>query len=85
VTFEEEMVRLEAIASELDAEGVPLDRALQLFAEGVAGLRRASAQLSHAEAEVALLVEQLDGSFLTKPLGEQGPASSAGSSAVGLR
>ena len=84
MTFEEEMARLEAIASELDTEGVPLDRALQLFAEGVAGLRRASSQLSHAEAEVALLVEQLDGSFLTRPLGEQGPPSSTAGTA-GLR
>ena len=85
MTFEEEMARLEAIASELDTEGVPLDRALQLFAEGVAGLRRASSQLSHAEAEVALLVEQLDGSFRPRPLRETGPASSTGPGAVGHR
>ena len=74
------MARLEAIASELDAEGVPLDRALELFAEGVSRLRRASSQLAHAEAEVALLVEQLDGTLSTRPLGEDsaGPGTSAG-------
>jgi exodeoxyribonuclease VII small subunit len=85
VIFEEEMARLEAIASELDAEDVPLDRALQLFAEGVAGLRRASFQLSNAEAEVALLVEQMDGSLSTRPLSDQGPASPAGAGSAGLR
>jgi exodeoxyribonuclease VII small subunit len=74
VTFEEEIARLEAIATELDAEGVPLDRALKLFAEGVARLRRASSQLAQAEAEVALLVEQMDGSLSTRPLGEEDPS-----------
>jgi exodeoxyribonuclease VII small subunit len=75
VTFEEEIARLEAIATELDTEGVPLDRALQLFAEGVARLRRASSQLAVAEAEVALLVEQMDGSLSTRPLSDEDPAS----------
>ncbi len=80
MTFEEEIARLEAIATELDTEGVPLDRALQLFAEGVARLRRASSQLSVAEAEVALLVEQMDGSLSTRPLSgdDSAPTGPAG-------
>jgi exodeoxyribonuclease VII small subunit len=85
VTFEEDMTRLEAIASELDAEGVPLDRALQLFEEGVARLRRASSQLAHAEAEVSLLVEQMDGSLSARPLGDVGTSLDSDPGQAGLR
>ena len=85
MTFEEDIARLEAIALELDSEGVPLDRALKLFEEAVARLRRASSQLAHAEAEVALLVEQMDGSLSLRPLGQEGPSSGSDSSAAGLR
>jgi exodeoxyribonuclease VII small subunit len=57
------MSRLEAIVVELDADGLDLDRALQLFEEGVERLRAASAELARAEAQVKLLVEKTDGTF----------------------
>ena len=63
MTFEESMARLDAIVHELDSDGLDLDRALRLFEEGVEKLRAASADLSRAEAQVKLLVEQTDGSF----------------------
>jgi exodeoxyribonuclease VII small subunit len=68
MTFEEDIDRLEAIAAELDQDGVPLDRALKLFEEGVARLRRATAALSRAESQVTVLVEQVDGAFTLKPI-----------------
>jgi exodeoxyribonuclease VII small subunit len=81
MTFEEDLARLEAIASELDRDGVTLDEALKLFEEGVTRLRRASAALSKAEAQVAVLVEQIDGAFTLRPLPQedQGGGRSAGS------
>jgi exodeoxyribonuclease VII small subunit len=70
VTFEQDIARLEEIAAELDGDGVSLDRALALFEEGVERLRRATAELSRAEARVTQLVEQADGTFVRRPFGE---------------
>lgn len=68
MSFETDVARLEAIAAELDAgASVTLDRALELFEEGVACLRRASAELTRAESRVTQLVEQVDGTFTLKP------------------
>ena len=69
MTFEESLARLEEIVGELEGEGVDLDRALQLFAEGVERLRAASAELARAETQVKLLVERSDGSFDLADLG----------------
>jgi exodeoxyribonuclease VII small subunit len=70
MTFEQDIARLEEIAAELDGDGVSLDRALALFEEGVERLRRATAELSRAEARVTQLVEQADGTFVRRPFGE---------------
>jgi exodeoxyribonuclease VII small subunit len=70
MTFEQDMARLEEIAAELDGDGVTLDRALTLFEEGVERLRRATAELSKAEARVTQLVEQPDGTFVRRAFGE---------------
>ena len=63
MTFEERLVRLEAIAGELENEGVDLARALALFEEGIQTLRAATDELAEAEARVQRLVERADGSF----------------------
>jgi exodeoxyribonuclease VII small subunit len=70
MTFEQDIARLEEIATELDGDGVSLDRALALFEEGVERLRRATAELSRAEARVTQLVEQADGTFVRRPFGD---------------
>jgi exodeoxyribonuclease VII small subunit len=70
MTFEQDIARLEEIAAELDRDGVTLDRALALFEEGVERLRRATTELSRAEARVTQLVEQADGTFVRRPFGE---------------
>jgi len=69
MTFESDLTRLEAIVAELERTDVPLDRALQLFEEGVGRLRSASDQLSQAEGQVQQLLEQADGTFRLDPLG----------------
>jgi len=63
MTFEERLKRLEAIAAELDAGGVELARALELFEEGVQCLRAAADELARAETSVQRLVERDDGTF----------------------
>ena len=78
MTFEEDVERLEAIAAELERDGITLDQALKLFEEGVKRLRRASAELGRAQTQVALLVEQVDGTFTLRPLARD-PASGGAS------
>jgi len=63
VTFEQRLARLEAIAEELERDGVDLARALELFDEGIEQLRAAADDLSIAEARVQRLVERADGTF----------------------
>lgn len=81
MTFEEDLERLEAIALELERDGIPLDRALHLFEEAVKRMRRASVELGRAQAQVAQLVEQLDGAFVLRPLREE-PATPAAARSV---
>ena len=63
MTFEQRMARLEAIAGQLEGQGLELDRALALFEEGIETLRAAAQELATAEARVQRLVERADGSF----------------------
>jgi exodeoxyribonuclease VII small subunit len=63
MTFEQRLARLEAIAEELESEGLELVRALTLFEEGVECLRAAAGELSKAEARVQRLVQRADGAF----------------------
>ena len=79
MSFEEDVARLEAIAVELEGDGVSLDRALQLFEEGVTRLRRAAAELGRAQSQVSLLVERVDGAFALRPLDAAGRTADAGS------
>jgi exodeoxyribonuclease VII small subunit len=69
MTFESDLTRLEAIVTELERNDLALDRALQLFEEGVARVRSASDELSRAEGQVQQLLEQADGTFRLDPLG----------------
>jgi exodeoxyribonuclease VII small subunit len=63
MTFEQRMTRLETIASQLEGQGLELDKALALFEEGIETLRAAAQELASAEAKVQRLVERADGSF----------------------
>jgi len=69
-SYESRLERLEAIVAELEGDGVPLDRALALFAEGIELLRTASDELTQAEGRVALLIERAEGIFETRDVDE---------------
>ena len=62
--------RLEEIVRRLEAEEVDLDSALALFEEGVSRLRSARDRLSEAEAQVARVLENADGTLRVVELDE---------------
>lgn len=63
MTFEQTLARLEEIAVALDRDDLPLEKALELFEEGIKRLREASAVLGAAEGKVRTLVEEAEGVF----------------------
>lgn len=63
MSFEKSMERLEEIAARLESEDLELDAALELFEEGIAELRSASASLAKAETRLKQLQEAADGVF----------------------
>lgn len=63
MTFEADVLRLEAIVRDLEREDLDLDKALRLFEEGIALLRSASSALSVANGRVQELVLAADGTF----------------------
>ena len=67
LSLEARLKRLEEIVVALEADGVPLDRALSLFEEGVGHLRRAERLLSEAELKVEELIGRGD-TLETRPL-----------------
>ena len=69
-SYESRLERLEAIVAELEGDGIPLDRALALFEEGIELLRSASDELTQAEGRVALLIERAEGLFDTRDVDE---------------
>lgn len=70
MSYEKDLARLDEIIAALERDELELDRAIQLFEEGVARLRTATASLAKAEAQVKRLVEQTDGSFTLPDIGE---------------
>ena len=69
-SYESRLSRLESIVAELEGDGIPLDRALALFEEGIDLLRSASDELTQAEGRVSLLIERAEGLFDTRDVDE---------------
>ncbi|MGQ0539250.1 MAG: exodeoxyribonuclease VII small subunit [Gemmatimonadaceae bacterium] len=65
MTFEVALSRLEAIVRELERDDVPLDRALELFEEGVSQLKAAAGELNRADTVLKTLVQRADGTLET--------------------
>lgn len=66
--FEAAMTRLDRIVQELESPQVSLERAIELFEEGLKLGNHCSALLEHAQARVEKLLEKSDGSVETRPL-----------------
>ena len=58
LSFEESLGTLEKIVSQLESGELPLERALELFEEGVGLARRCQTQLEEAERKVELLLRE---------------------------
>ena len=56
--FETSLAALEQIVAQLEAGDLPLERALELFEEGVGLARRCKSQLEEAEQKVELLLRE---------------------------
>lgn len=59
-TFEEALERLDVITKELNRSDVPLDKAMELFKEGLELSKQCEKQLKTFENEVNQLVESAD-------------------------
>ena len=66
--FEASMTRLDRIVQELESPQVSLERAIELFEEGLRLGNHCSTLLEHAQARVEKLLENSDGSVETRPL-----------------
>ena len=68
LSFRTEIERLEAIVRSLEGEDLDLDKALELFQEGVERLKKARGLLSQSELTVQRVLEENDGTLGTDDL-----------------
>jgi exodeoxyribonuclease VII small subunit len=68
MTFEDNLRRLETIVEQLDSDTVELNDALKLFEDGIALLRQASDELAVAESRVKVLIDDANGTVVTRDL-----------------
>ncbi|WP_003543170.1 exodeoxyribonuclease VII small subunit [Desulfotomaculum nigrificans] len=64
-TFEQALARLEEVIRELESSQLPLDQALELFAEGIALSKYCNSCLEQAEQKISLLMN--DGGVIEAP------------------
>ncbi len=75
-SFEDNLKKLESVVSQLEEGNLPLDKALELYEEGVKAYKACHEALEVAEARVAELVETLQGELKEEPFdtgGDSGP------------
>ncbi len=68
LSFRTEVERLESIVRSLEGEDLDLDKALELFQEGVDRLKKARELLSQSELTVQRVLEENDGTLGTEDL-----------------
>ena len=66
-TFEEAMDRLEQIVSEIETEGLGLERQFELFSEGMALARFCDAKLTDVQKSVDVVLKDTSGEWKTAP------------------
>ncbi len=73
-SFESCLDRLEKIVKELENGNLPLEKALELFEEGMKLSDNCRRQLDSAESRIEMLVRKADGRIGTEPfrLGDEG-------------
>jgi len=73
--FESALKSLEDIVVQLEGGDLTLDRALELFEEGVKISRFCSSKLDEAERKVEILTKTTDGSLTEEPFSGEGEGS----------
>jgi len=63
LTFEESLEKLEEIVNEMESGNVPLDKALNMYEEGINISQSCLKELDKAELKLKKLTKKLDGSF----------------------
>lgn len=66
LTFEEALSRLELIVDSLEAGDVPLEKAIDLFQEGMKLANKCNQKLENIESKIEMILEK-DGDFIRKP------------------
>lgn len=66
MTFEQALQRLEEIVQKLEDGDAPLEKAVELFQEGMALSKRCSSQLDSVEKRIEMLMEE-NGEWAKKP------------------
>jgi exodeoxyribonuclease VII small subunit len=69
--FESALKSLEDIVAQLEAGDLTLDRALELFEEGIKVSRFCNSKLEEAERKVEVLIKSADGSMKEMPFSEE--------------
>lgn len=69
-SFEKNLERLDAIAQQLEDVSLPLEKALQLYEEGMKLSALCHKQLEEAEGRVQMLLKRGDGKVVTQPFVE---------------
>ena len=67
-SFRDELTRLEAIVRQMEADELDLDKALELFEEGVRRLTAARELVSESDLRVKRVLEAADGTLRTRDL-----------------
>ena len=70
-TFEENMLRLEAIVTQLEKGEAPLDESLKLFEEGTKLIGECRTALDKAEQQVVKLMKGTDGEPVETPFASE--------------
>ncbi|MBI3895127.1 MAG: exodeoxyribonuclease VII small subunit [Acidobacteria bacterium] len=70
-SFEQGLERLEQIVKELEQGDLPLERALELFEEGMKLSGHCRHQLEEAENKVEILLKKADGKVVAEPFPQE--------------
>jgi exodeoxyribonuclease VII small subunit len=66
-SFEKNLERLDSIVSQLEDAGLPLEKALQLYEEGMRLSAVCHQQLEEADGRVQVLMKKADGKIVAEP------------------
>ena len=81
--FEDAIEKLEKIVAELEEGGLPLEKSLKKFEEGIKLSRFCSNKLKEAERKIELLTKNADGELETEPFDAEKGKEEPGSGQTG--